>query len=430
MHIDNDKLVGTYVSDRYSEKGTVTIVLTDGDSTPTREYTRYKYVQTEQLTAIGVAVKDYGAILVPETTIALFESGVLNAADFGIFVKFNGEYYNVGLSTLLATEIGAAVTFNAGGLDSYAPTTFNATLPPYSVGNAGQVPTVDENGKVGWDDIPEELPSVTGNTGKFLGVNDNGTGVQWKDIPKENFIYDMKYFDNDGWYLCYKDTIDKATDVVTGKDVRWTNQGVNKVYQMVKYEGTQESGYINLATLDNAKWYVRKIDRQNDGTYKWDNNETEYPQVPAIASGDAGKVLKVNNSENGVEWGAAGGGKLYQHLISLRFGSGTSIVTVNFEIITNKSTGYTVAELGEYLYNKGVRSDTTGIPVRYLTARGGDTYWYPDLYAKYSQYVTPNYYLSLTQFKFSVDASTGDITREMLSEESNPTLNHETVYEI
>ena len=32
MHIDNDKLVGTYVSDKYSEKGTVTIVLTDGDS--------------------------------------------------------------------------------------------------------------------------------------------------------------------------------------------------------------------------------------------------------------------------------------------------------------------------------------------------------------------------------------------------------------
>lgn len=185
MHIDNDKLVGTYVSDRYSEKGTVTIVLTDGDSTPTREYTRYKYVQTEQLTAIGVAVKDYGAVLVPETTIELLTNGTLNPADFGVFVKFNDEYYNIGLSTLLSTEIGATVTFNAGGLDSYAPTTFNATLPPYSVGNAGQVPTVDENGKVGWDDIPEELPSVTGNTGKFLGVNDGGTGVEWKNVPNE-----------------------------------------------------------------------------------------------------------------------------------------------------------------------------------------------------------------------------------------------------
>lgn len=185
MHIDNDKLVGTYVSDRYSEKGTVTIVLTDGDSTPTREYTRYKYVQTEQLTAIGVAVKDYGAILVPETTIELFTNGTLNSTDFGVFVRFNDEYYSVSLSQILATIVTAPVEFEESSLDDYPTVTFNATLPPYSVGNAGQVPTVDENGKVGWDDIPEELPPVTGNTGKFLGVNDEATDVEWKNVPNE-----------------------------------------------------------------------------------------------------------------------------------------------------------------------------------------------------------------------------------------------------
>lgn len=257
MHIDNGKLVGTYVSDKYSEKGTVTIVLTDGDSTPTREYTRYKYVQTEQLTAIGVAVKDYGAVLVPETTIALFESGVLNADDFGIFVKFNGEYYNVALSALLESEMGVTVTFEDGGLDSYAPTTFNATLPPYNTGNAGQVPTVDENGKVGWDDIPEELPSVTGNTGKFLGVNDDATGVEWKNVPNE------------------------------------------------------------LPTIgDSDAGKVLKVNAEHTGT-EWGNVPNE---LPAIAAGDAGKVLKVNAGETGVEWGSAGGGGGDSHLyLQLRY---------------------------------------------------------------------------------------------------------------
>lgn len=185
MHIDNDALVGTYVSDKYSEKGTVTIVLTDGDSTPTKEYTRYKYVQTEQLTAIGVAVKDYGAVLVPETTIELFESGVLNAADFGVFVKFNDDYYSVSLYQLLAAIVSAPIEFEENSFDDYPSVTFLSTLPPFSVGNAGQVPIVDENGKVGWGDIPEELPAVTGNTGKFLGVNDGATGVEWKNVPNE-----------------------------------------------------------------------------------------------------------------------------------------------------------------------------------------------------------------------------------------------------
>lgn len=168
MHIDNDKLVGTYVSDRYSEKGTVTIVLTDGDSTPTREYTRYKYVQTEQLTAIGVAVKDYGAVLVPETTLALFENETLNATDFGVFVKFNDEYYSISLSSLLGKDIGASVEFEENSFDDYHTVTFNATLPPYSIGNAGQVPTVDENGKVSWDDIPEELPDAPTTDGEYM----------------------------------------------------------------------------------------------------------------------------------------------------------------------------------------------------------------------------------------------------------------------
>ena len=293
MHIDNGALVGTYVSDRYSEKGTVTIVLTDGDSTPTREYTRYKYVQTEQLTAIGVAVKDYGAVLVPEITLALFTNGMLNAAHFGIFVKFNDECYNVSLSTLLATNIGADVTFEAGGFDSYPTTTFNATLPPYNTGNAGQVPTVDENGKVGWDDIPEELPPVTGNTGKFLGVNDGATGVEWKNVPNE------------------------------------------------------------LPTIgDSDAGKVLKVNAEHSGT-EWGEIQNE---LPTIASGDAGKVLKVNAGETGVEWGAAGGG-IYIHRLKLKYGTTDNDNYLIFaEIISKDATQLTSSNLYTKLSALGVGS--------------------------------------------------------------------------
>lgn len=304
MHIDNDKLVGTYVTDRYSEKGTVTIVLTDGDSTPTREYTRYKYVQTEQLTAIGVAVKDYGAILVPETTIELFTNGTLNPADFGVFVKFNDDYYNIGLSTLLAKEIGEPIAFTSGGLDSYAPTTFNATLPPYSVGNAGQVPTVDENGKVGWDDIPEELPSVTGNTGKFLGVNDGATGVEWKNVPNE---------------------LPAIGDSDAGK--------------------------------------VLKVNAEHTGT-EWGNVPNE---LPTIAAGDAGKILKVNAGETGVEWGEGGGKKYYNHSVRLYGGDDISFylnIITDFQTAFNLTTLQTFVTTYGWQMCTGIYRDA-GAPTTY-----------------------------------------------------------------
>ena len=42
-------------------------------------------------------------------------------------------------------------------------------------------------------------------------------------------------------------------------------------------------------------------------------------ELPAIAAGDAGKVLKVNSGETGTQWGAIeAGGKVYKHSIEIR----------------------------------------------------------------------------------------------------------------
>lgn len=63
-------------------------------------------------------------------------------------------------------------------------------------------------------------------------------------------------------------------------------------------------------------------------------------ELPAIAAGDAGKVLKVNSGETGVEWGTTGGGgKKYLHNIELINSSGPSYY--HFSFVNDVATAYT-----------------------------------------------------------------------------------------
>ena len=50
---------------------------------------------------------------------------------------------------------------------------------------AGKVIKANGEGGAVWGDIPEELPSVSGNAGKFLKVNSGASGVEWGEIPQE-----------------------------------------------------------------------------------------------------------------------------------------------------------------------------------------------------------------------------------------------------
>lgn len=65
-----------------------------------------------------------------------------------------------------------------------------------------------------------------------------------------------------------------------------------------------------IAAGDAGK--VLKVNAGETGT-EWGNIPNE---LPTIGSGDAGKVLKVNSGETGTEWGAIeSGGKVYKHSI-------------------------------------------------------------------------------------------------------------------
>ena len=68
-------------------------------------------------------------------------------------------------------------------------------------------------------------------------------------------------------------------------------------------------------------------------------------ELPAIAAGDAGKVLKVNSGETGTEWGAAGGGTKYVHNIKISKNLGSQsapdYVDITVAIINESNTPIT-----------------------------------------------------------------------------------------
>lgn len=59
-------------------------------------------------------------------------------------------------------------------------------LPASTSADENKVLTVNSSGNAAWADAPTELPTVTGNAGKFLGVNSGATGVEWiNSVPIE-----------------------------------------------------------------------------------------------------------------------------------------------------------------------------------------------------------------------------------------------------
>ena len=63
-------------------------------------------------------------------------------------------------------------------------------------------------------------------------------------------------------------------------------------------------------------------------------------ELPAIATGDGGKALKVKSDESGVEWGAVSSGtKLYKHVISMY--EKTTYKALTITLVNNVATPYT-----------------------------------------------------------------------------------------
>ena len=83
-------------------------------------------------------------------------------------------------------------------------------------------------------------------------------------------------------------------------------------------------------------------------------------ELPAIAAGDAGKVLKVNSSETGTEWGAAGGEskKYYYHFLKFNYvSSGYNTFYAQTQIISSSSTPFSSAiDFAKWLYDNNYKS--------------------------------------------------------------------------
>ena len=286
MHIVDNKLVGTIVSDVYSENGSVIIVLTDNDTTPVREMQTYSYIQTKELAEIGIAINPKGVVTIPGYTLEEFNNG-LDPNLYAITVKYNGELYQIGLADFLELEVGDDVDYDPYEEGAFPGQTIDAVIPPFSAENAKQIVSVnDETGKLEWRDETEELPFISsGDAGKVLKVNSGATGTEWGDVPNE------------------------------------------------------------LPSVTGNAGKVLKVNSGATGT-EWGDIPDE---LPTIASGDAGKVLKVNAGETGTEWGTASGGAMYLHRITFivdrNLSSVHNDIPVSVNIINSSSTPLTLSTL-------------------------------------------------------------------------------------
>ena len=360
MHIENDKLVGSYVSEVYPENGAVTITIVDGDSTPTREYTRYKYVQTPQLTELGIAVKDYGCVIIPFNVINMITNNEIDGKDFGVIVNFNGVEYGISISDIIALVPNDTIEFSLVEEDTFIGATFGSEIPPFNSENVNSVLKVVD-GKLQWVKVeePETYYISALISGNFVVCYPNTT----TPVPYNKFDRGLPIrLTNNG-----EETTIMYPCGLTGSFTYASPACSDGTIDVQGYIGDIVNNIVkrdNYATLKcvpsfgtTDKYKVLSVNSSGNGI-EW---KTLTKELPTIGSGDAGKVLKVNAGETGVEWGAGGGTQVYTHRITL----GKPSVTQNFTltVISADATAYNENGFISYLTNHGAINAAKALPV-------------------------------------------------------------------
>ena len=190
----------------------------------------------------------------------------------------------------------------------------------------------------------EGLPSYSsGDAGKVLAVNTNEDGVEWitpsgggSGVEPIIFKTNDIYTDGGTREITDTNTINQFTDFISSGDshnpvvfLRISgNKSIPLVYKssavktlfFVGFDDTQgKIYYYKLAYKNsyspNQGLVLTRIKAYNLGDFAL---KSELPEdtLPVISAGDAGKVLSVNSTEDGVEWitastGGGGGGTTY-----------------------------------------------------------------------------------------------------------------------
>ena len=259
MYIDDGKVVGAYVSDMETSGRNYIFTILDGDNTPTREFTTYKYIQTPQLALMGISVSPKGVITVNMETYNKYQYATnITDSDIPIVLEFNNKIYACPFDDIVT--VGHNLTFN---------------------------PIEDTSFPIIYNDVV--IPSVTqDDEDKVLTVVDEEGTVRWADLPKPRFYYNTKYVNTNVYVI-----VDDLGVEVKQSEVDWTKGVIigNEYYTPIEKDSTS----VRYITGTDKAFKVRVFTAAPTTEYSTCSAPATYYYMPTTGSSNAGKILKVNN---------------------------------------------------------------------------------------------------------------------------------------
>ena len=223
---------------------------------------------------------------------------------------------NITISNNVISATDTTYTFSTGLAESSGTVTVVNPVPTASSSDNGKVLGVTDNqGTLGWVSQPsDELPSISGNSGKVLKVNSGATGVEW--ATDQNTTYSAgtgltlngTTFTADTTVLATKtDLADKQDKLTAGSNITIANNVISSTdtIESIKLNGTaltitNKSVNIPLATTTDpgAMSATDKATISNLATVATTGSYNDLTNIPANLVQDASYVHTDNNFTN------------------------------------------------------------------------------------------------------------------------------------
>ena len=353
MYVEDEKLYGLVSHQKILEGGNLAITFEDTDSTPSIGIKHFKFVQTKMLGELGISVNPKGIIIISKDAMEKFSNNEIDPDMIAVQVCYDGVYYAAGLDTILDGTVEYFTETPNGELIGDT-ITLNPKLPPMTMGDAGTVPMVNDEG-TGFT-YGKELPNIeSGDAGKVLKVNNAEDGVEWGVGRETDYAYRIT---NNGqiYILAYNDgavppvyvggTNCSAFNVYDVRKIIYVDNNLKKVFDLAYYDDDHnEIVYICGDDTDHTrKRFIR---------FTWESGHSRYESfsigafsnVPTYTGTTGGQVLKVKSDVSGLEWGNAV--TLYNHSVSISSSFHTyngfiNIISTSNEAIDTFAKLYTI----------------------------------------------------------------------------------------